>query len=124
MTVDLAAIRRRYTETYREHQGHAWARGWPCCSAHGVADDVPSLIAALESAREERDRLAETVARVRSIHCEYEGRCTHCVEWCDCIDKSMDARVADCTHGNVEWPCATVRALDVPSGEQTGGGWS
>lgn len=37
------------------------------------------------------------------LHVEFEGRCTHCCEFCDCLDKDP------CTHGNLPWPCPTAR---------------
>lgn len=49
---------------------------------------------------------------VLALHTEDEGRCTHCLEPCDCLADFDEARVADCPHGNAEWPCATIRALE------------
>jgi hypothetical protein len=53
----------------------------------------------------------ETIAALHRLHADYEGRCAHCVEWCNCLDHNEFARVADCTHGNVPWPCPTVAAI-------------
>lgn len=39
---------------------------------------------------------------VLALHTEFEGRCTECCEYCDCLDKDP------CTHGNVPWPCRTA----------------
>lgn len=51
------------------------------------------------------------VGKLLALHTEHEGRCTHCLERCDCLLADDLARVADCPHGNVEWPCATIAAL-------------
>lgn len=48
------------------------------------------------------------VTAVLDLHQEHEGRCVHCVQWCDCLDRDEHARVADCPHGNVPWPCPTI----------------
>ena len=45
--LDLAEAHRQFA-LYREHQGDAMARGWSCCSAHGPADRVPALLAAID----------------------------------------------------------------------------
>lgn len=52
----------------------------------------------------------EAARRVLEIHTEHEGRCTHCAEFCDCLDK-VGYITYDCRHGNVEWPCPTVLAV-------------
>lgn len=54
---------------------------------------------------------AELRAALADLHHEHEGRCVHCVEWCDCLDRNPNATFADCTHGNVAWPCPTARLL-------------
>lgn len=51
------------------------------------------------------------VAAVVALHTEFEGRCTECVEWCDCLDKDPTASLGDCPHGNEEWPCNTIAVL-------------
>jgi hypothetical protein len=61
------------------------------------------------------DRMVMAVLReVLALHTEYEGRCTHCLERCDCLDDFDEARVADCPHGNAEWPCPTIAAVGAP----------
>src|SRR5262245_5944241 len=100
--------------------------GQPAAPPPGVMrPDVPEL--AFQAVREtlaqmsndydtverERDVANAIVARVRTLHTEHEGRCTECVEWCDChghrgiLDDPVES-----THGNVPWPCPTVVALD------------
>lgn len=51
---DLDAIRRRFAD-YRDHQLHAMARQWSCCSAHEVADKAPAMVAEIERLRRELD---------------------------------------------------------------------
>lgn len=42
---------------------------------------------------------------VVELHSTHEGRCTECVEWCECTDAST------CEHGNVAEPCHTKRRI-------------
>lgn len=49
--LDLTPIRERFSH-YRDHQAHAFAVRWSCCSAHGPADDVPALIEEVERLRD------------------------------------------------------------------------
>jgi hypothetical protein len=76
--------------------------------AEGVASHFATEVNDLAGADNE---LANLHRKIRAIHQEFEGRCSHCVEWCDCLDRDPDARVADCAHGNVDWPCPTIQAL-------------
>lgn len=76
--------------------------------AEGVASHFATEVNDLAGADNE---LADLQRKIRAIHQEFEGRCTHCVELCNCLDGNPDARVADCTHGNVGWPCTTIQAL-------------
>jgi hypothetical protein len=73
-------------------------------------------------------RLRLAVLAALETHNPHDGRCTECVEWCDCLDGVETSDVIDaglaaqqCPHGNVPEPCGTVRAiaraLDVPIGE-------
>lgn len=62
--------------------------------------------ALLVQAQVELATLQRQVQAVRELHQEYEGRCQHCCEFCDCLDKEP------CTHGNLPWPCPTSQALD------------
>ena len=57
------------------------------------------------------DLLEAAIEKARALHEEHEGRCTHCVEWCDCLDENPNATFNDCTHGNVKWPCPTYLIL-------------
>lgn len=50
-------------------------------------------------------RYREAIELVEGLHTEHEGRCTHCVEWCECEE------YRDCPHGNEPWPCPTMRIL-------------
>lgn len=63
----------------------------------------------LKLARIELRSARQTEQQLRALHEEFEGRCTHCVEYCDCDPKSDD-----CTHGNVESPCRTIQILGPP----------
>lgn len=60
---------------------------------------------------------------VVELHHDFDGRCVSCIEFCDCIERDDEARVADCTHGNVPYPCMTIRrialALGIETGDQT-----
>ncbi len=47
-SLDLDAVQRRFAD-YRDHQLHAMARQWSCCSAHGVADKAPALLGAVDT---------------------------------------------------------------------------
>lgn len=47
---NLADLRQEFAD-YRDHQLHAAARGWSCCSAHPLADQVPALLAEVERLR-------------------------------------------------------------------------
>lgn len=67
------------------------------------------VLTELRLLREQRDR-------VLALHVEHEGRCTHCVEWCDCPNEDV------CTHGNVEWPCPTAAVYGVTGSSQGEGG--
>jgi hypothetical protein len=58
---------------------------------------------------------------VVELHSTHEGRCTACIEWCDCHDTDPFMSVTNCPHGNVKEPCPTkiviARALNVEIGE-------
>lgn len=58
------------------------------------------------------DRMRDQQDAILVLHEEYEGACTECVELCSCLDSDDDAKCADCTHGNVTWPCRTVQLFD------------
>ncbi len=67
-----------------------------------------------------RNDAARSLRGRRSIlmrHAPHDGRCTSCLEWCECIE---GARVEDCAHGNTPWPCPDWRdaaaGLEVPDG--------
>lgn len=52
---------------------------------------------------------------MRALHREDEGRCTVCIEYCECDD------LDECSHANVPWPCRTSALLPPatqPTGEQ------
>lgn len=65
-------------------------------------DAFPVLQQAVREQRGRIEELEEQRDKVLALHTESDGRCTHCVEWCDCPDENV------CTHGNVEWPCPTA----------------
>ena len=82
--LDLDAIREQFAH-YREHQAHAFARQWSCCSAHGPADHVPALLAEVE-------RLTKRVAE-EPIPCPVDHGCDvdeSCSCWCDLHDCPID----------------------------------
>jgi hypothetical protein len=58
-------------------------------------------------------------AAIRAMHPEHEGRCARCLQPCTCLDDAEQtpdglwhAWANVCTHGNEDWPCPTIRALD------------
>lgn len=64
--------------------------------------------------------LERVVKAVRFVHAESDGRCVTCTEHCDCLDSDPNAKVGDCTHGNAEWPCTTIRTMGDPLGTAAG----
>ena len=54
----------------------------------------------------------EILAPVLAVHTESDGRCTACLEPCHCLELDDMALIGDCPHGNAEWPCPTIRALE------------
>ena len=61
---------------------------------------------------------AAAIERVRALHEEYEGRCVVCLEPCLCIENAEDSvgsiyeAWSNCAHGNAEYPCPTIRAVN------------
>lgn len=51
---------------------------------------------------------------VVELHAPFEGRCTECVEYCDCAES------ATCEHGNAEEPCRTITAIASALGVEIG----
>jgi hypothetical protein len=76
------------------------------------AADILLVVRLVRKARERADRVLRQVAayrRILSRHEPYEGRCTHCMEWCNCSDSSPE----ECPHGNLPSPCPDL--LDLAS---------
>lgn len=84
-----------------------------------------------QAAARRAERAEADIARVRALHEDHEGRCTLCLEPCDCFGQAVadDAeddleelglRWSECPHGNAPYPCPTIAAFDQPA-EQTGG---
>jgi hypothetical protein len=70
-----------------------------------VADLYGRLLARVTNTPAPRMRAEDAVQAVLELHKPREGRCTECVEYCECPDEHV------CTHGNVAWPCSTIRAV-------------
>jgi hypothetical protein len=73
----------------------------------------------MKALRRQRDTAEAAIARVRELHQEHEGRCLRCLEPCTCLDDAEQtpeglwhAWANVCGHGNAEWPCPTIAALD------------
>jgi hypothetical protein len=73
----------------------------------------------LQAWRERAEKAEAAIARVREQHPEHEGRCARCLEPCTCLDDAeqtpdglWNAWANVCAHGNADWPCPTIRALD------------
>lgn len=88
-----------------EAAGEALEPRWAETGARVIAGEPVPRASDINALIEERDRLREAVKRVRELHQEFDGRCTACCEFCDCLDKDP------CTHGNLPWPCPTIQAL-------------
>jgi hypothetical protein len=80
---------------------------------------VSNLEHALNVVQLREIRQGQLEQRVRELHKEFDGRCVSCVEYCDCLERGRKS-LEDCTHGNVDWPCDTIRALAAaPSAVET-----
>lgn len=74
--------------------------------------DVEAMAASVE-----RGCLADL--RRLERHDEHEGRCTECMEWCDC-DRYTTVEQCPC-RGNTPWPCPEIRDLADAYGIAEGG---
>lgn len=119
--LDLDAARARIDRAHRMVGDIAAGTTWWKMSIPAREDTDSDLVLATaladaEKAVAELEAARFVGATLREIHHEHGGRCMHCVEWCDCLDHDDAARVADCAHGNVAWPCLTIKALDKTAG--------
>lgn len=90
--------------------------GMRTASLTEAADQFDELAGLLTQAERERDQLKAQRDQVLALHTEFDGRCTHCLEWCYC---AVDAVRGDCTHGNADWPCKTA-AICAPADPKPG----
>jgi hypothetical protein len=118
---DWAAGHKTTADGLRAQLDHAWAE---LDEARTLAEQRGRHTVlqgeALDKVIAELKRAQAVVEAVRALHTEFDGRCSECVEYCDCLDRvkelgddvevAVSARM--CPHGNKSWPCPTIEALD------------
>lgn len=115
----LAAMRDDNTFTKRgEFAALSGLAGNPTWDTPGRLRCALQAIGLAEELVQEIDPLLRQRTAVMEIHTEFGGRCTHCVERCNCLELDPEANINDCPHGNVAWPCPTAKVYNIAPSTQ------